>query len=192
MESRLRKRWQSDARLDSLLVSGFSLGEGIAVAVVIGSLLALAVVRYAPALEHTAVSEVLELSRAAQVDWMEQWVVKGGMPVLSGALRVPLPAETLQTMAGFPYREEVDLTRTVQSLDVASTDGEILFYLRRQGTASTRLAIQFRPAFGPGDSPATVLWLCGRAAVPSGLLRVGEDRTTLPNEALPSACRGHS
>lgn len=55
-------------------------------------------------------------------------------------------------------------------------------------TGEHRLGIWL--AVGPGDSPATLSWLCGSSAVPPGLERLGADVTTVPSRHLPSTCRG--
>jgi hypothetical protein len=191
LTSRRAKRWVSDARDESLLASGLSLGEGLAVAFVVGVLLLVALARYRPALTHTAIVEVFSLSSVARMAWIEQWAVKGGMPVSGGALRSPAPQQTLQSLPGIRQSPASEVSRYVQSVDEAAEDGQIVFQLRGMRRPSSSLIVQFRPAFGPGESPATVLWLCGRAAVPEGFLRVGESRTTLANDELPSSCRGH-
>ncbi len=188
----MARRWASDAREESLLVSGLSLGEGLAVALIFGVLLLVVLTRYRAALTHTAVSEVLGLSSVARIAWIEQWAVRGAMPVSDGALRASAPRQTLQALAGFRQLPEGGWSRYVQALDETAVDGQIVFRLRGLNLPSKSLIVHFRPAFGPGESPATVLWLCGRAPVPNGFLRVGEDQTTLSNDELPSSCRGHS
>ena len=182
----------SDARDESLLASGLSLGEGLAVAFVVGVLLLMALARYRAALTHAALVEVFALTSVARVAWVEQWAVTGGMPVSGGALRSPAPRLTLQSLPGIRRNPESGVSRYVQSVDETAEDGQIVFQLRGVKRPSSSLFVQFRPAFGPGEAPATFLWLCGRAAVPEGFLRVGEDRTTLSNDDLPSPCRGHS
>jgi hypothetical protein len=186
----MRRSWKIGALEESLLVSGMSIGEGLAVVLILGILLAFALTRYRAALTHTTVSEVLDLSSAARIAWVEQWAVEGRLPVHDGALSAPAPRETLHTLSGLRNASDGDLSRYVHALDETAADGQIVFQLRGSSPLARPLIVQFRPAFGPGAVPSTVLWLCGRAAVPAGFVRVGEDRTTLTNAELPSACRG--
>jgi hypothetical protein len=192
LKSRNESRWRSGAREESLLVSGLSLGEGIAIALTLGILLTLALTRYRAGLTHTAVSEVLGLSSAVRLAWIEQWAVEGRLPVSNGALSAPAPRETLRMLAGLSRPPNGDLSQYVHALDETATDGQIVFWLRNQNPQARPLIVQFRPAFGPGAIPATVLWLCGRAKLPAGFVRVGADLTTLTNAELPSACRGRT
>jgi hypothetical protein len=190
LTSRKGRRWRIGGQEEALLVSGMSIGEGLAVVLILGILLALALTRYSAALPHTTASEVFDLSSAARIAWVEQWAVEGRLPVHDGALSAPSPRETLHTLSGLRNASDGDLSRYVHALDETAADGQIVFQLRGPTPPTRPLIVQFRPAFGPGAVPATVLWLCGRAAVPAGFLRVGEDLTTLTNAQLPSACRG--
>jgi Tfp pilus assembly major pilin PilA len=52
-----------------------------------------------------------------------------------------------------------------------------------------RPLVTFRPATDPTDDMATVIWICGRGAVPSGRVANGEDLTNVPDEWLTHQCR---
>jgi hypothetical protein len=190
LTSRRWRRWRKGGQEESLLASGLSLGEGLAVLLILGILLALGLTRYSAGVRHTAVAEVFDLSGPARMAWIEHWAVDGRMPVSDGTVSTPAPNDMLQTLPGLSRSPEGNLSQYVRALDQTAADGQIVLRLRSLNPAARSLIVQFRPAFGPGANPATVLWLCGRAKVPAGFVRVGEDLTTLTNAELPSACRG--
>jgi hypothetical protein len=179
--------WSRDTYATSLLASGFSLGEGVAVVALIGVLIALALMPVRHSMDHFTSTEVLWMSAPQKLDWAEQWAVHGDMPVSRS--RAAPKGKTLRQVTGLSIDRPDDLSRYLSSIDRRTTDGMTVFTLKARAPRST---IALRAAFGPGEYPATVLWLCGRAPVPRGFVRVGEDRTVLADEALPSPCRGTS
>ncbi|GAA5218162.1 pilin [Corallincola platygyrae] len=49
--------------------------------------------------------------------------------------------------------------------------------------------LSFRPAVVKGSPSSPIAWLCGYSEAVEGMTAIGENRTDLPSEMLPSACR---
>lgn len=184
---RWAREWSQDPQDTSLLVSGFSLGEGLAVVALVGVLTALAVQPVRDSIDRFKVTEALWLSVNQKIDWIEQWATHGGMPVRRS--QVAPNGATLRLVTGLYFDNPDRYIMHLSGVDTAATDGMIVFTMNAPSPQPT---LAFRPAFGPGETPATILWLCGRASVPRSFARSGEDRTSLSNEKLPSPCRGES
>ena len=182
-----RGKWSRDEYDATLLVSGFSLGEGIAILALLGGLIALALNPARTSIDHFAATETLLMSTPHRIDWSEQWAIHGEIPA-SGSEAITR-GNTLRQSNGRSIKDPSDLGRFISRVDQRATDGMIVFTLKAPAPQPT---IAFRAAFGPGESPATMLWLCGRALVPRGFVRVGADRTSLVDAKLPSPCRGTS
>ncbi len=181
------REWSHDPYDTSLLVAGFSLGEGIAVVALVGILMAGALKPVRGSFDHFATTEALRMSTPQKLDWAEQWAVHGDMPVSRS--QVTPKGLALRQVTGLSIDKPNDLSKYLSSVDQRATDGMTVFTLKSPASQPT---LALRAAFGPGEYPATVLWLCGRAPVPSGFVRVGADRTSLADETLPSPCRGRS
>lgn len=63
------------------------------------------------------------------------------------------------------------------------------FTLFVEGTRAT-YGVSFRAALPEASPRAPMLWVCGYAAVPPGFRTVAGNRTDVPAEYLPAACRG--
>lgn len=63
------------------------------------------------------------------------------------------------------------------------------FTLLVEGERAT-YGVSFRAALPESSPRAPMLWLCGYAAVPPGYRTVAGNRTDIPAEYLPAACRG--
>lgn len=48
--------------------------------------------------------------------------------------------------------------------------------------------LTFRPAVVTGSPTSPIAWLCGFDEPVTGMQAVGENKTTVPKEILPSAC----
>lgn len=184
---RWAREWSQDPYDTSLLVSGFSLGEGLAVVAVVGILTGLAVSPGRDSIDRFKVTEALWLSVIQKLDWIEQWATDGDMPVHRS--QVTPKGATLRLVTGLYFDKPDAYIKHLSGVDLGATDGMVVFTMNAPASQQT---VSFRPAFGPGVTPATIIWLCGRASVPPGFARLGEDRTSLSNEKLPSPCRGDS
>lgn len=58
-----------------------------------------------------------------------------------------------------------------------------------EANLATGQRLTLRAAFGPGEVPATLMWVCGRSRIAPGFTVVGKDLTTMTLDVLPSSCR---
>lgn len=156
----------------SLLMTGNSLGELLLVCGLVGLMLTEALSGVQAAARHITQVEVFSLITADKVHWVEAWANDG--------VRPPESTPVFESFAEGKY---------VSSFAADTGDGTASFLL----TAETGLEgemLTFRPAF-PRDSQHSVIWVCGRAAVPKGFVARGSNYTTLAPGDLLSTCREH-
>jgi hypothetical protein len=189
MYSRAINAWSDEPLGQSLRDGGLSAEEGIAVVVALCVLVTLAIVQgAAPAIQHSKITEALTLSLNAKVALMEQWAISGELPGKDGA-GAAVAAAALAEVAAAKARDGNRLGKYVEALDPRAYDGSVLLTFHDQQHGIGGQTLQFRPAFGPGEAPATLVWVCGRAPLSAVFTYVGTDRTTLADTALPSMCR---
>jgi len=155
---------------------GVSLGETLLVALLIGVMLALTLGNVLNIFVKTAATEALSLSAPIKLYWAERWANDG--PQETSAL----PADTPGLRGTSKY---------FALADVEQADGAVTFAFNDQFSFMDGRQITMRAASGPGEYPATLVWICGRAPVPHGFTVRGVDRTDTDTAQLPSPCRAH-
>ena len=74
--------------------------------------------------------------------------------------------------------------------EVKVVDGAIHLDMRSHHDSSAgNKILSFRPAILTAGEAATVVWVCGNAAVPEGMQAAGENATTLRGGELYAVCR---
>jgi hypothetical protein len=167
----------------SLLISGFSVGEGVAVFALLAGVTLVAALQISPAIARVTAMEAISLSTHPKVDWMERWALGGDLPVRDGKVvtaAIAVSGIELEVLPPSRYYAQVPKSDT-QDFAIYRRHGDQKSFGGDQ--------LQILPAFGPGAVPQTMVWLCGRAPIPPGFTRAGVERTTVPNLALPSVCR---
>ena len=110
-----RGEWSRDEYDATLLVSGFSLGEGIAVLALLGGLIALALNPARTSIDHFAATETLLMSTPHRIDWSEQWAIHGEIPA-SGSEAITR-GNTLRQSNGRSIKDPSDLGRFISRVD---------------------------------------------------------------------------
>ena len=90
----------------------------------------------------------------------------------------------------WPDRQSLNLAQDTKNAHAAAEAVQGVISLERQARHDYGVAnkiLSLRPATGPSN--ATVLWVCGNAAVPQGMQVSGVNRTSLKQAELYVACR---
>jgi hypothetical protein len=176
--------------------AGTSLGEGIAVATLLGLLVMFAATSLHGALSRFKVLEAIELSAGDKSEWMEHWALTGSWPMRASPDSV-VPVSVLPKAVTFLKNHYVDAKRE----DVA--DGNLGYHFAAPRVVTLNEGLPFnvgdaalqgysvgiRPAFAPGETPTSVVWLCGYAEPPPGFVAPTKNLTDVPAALLPSPCR---
>ena len=177
-------------------VTGTSLGEGIAVVILLGMLAALAVSGTRGVQSRIRVLEAIGAASADKVQWMEHWAVTGLWP--TPAPGRAFPVSVLAPPASAPYTEFTNVQTRHEDVE----DGSLSFRFAeprsigiagvpfRVGDAALQgYSVGIRPAFASADAPTSVVWLCGYAEPPPGFVAPTKNLTNVPPALLPSPCR---
>jgi hypothetical protein len=170
---------------NTLLHTGFSVGEGLCVFALIGILAGLAISASSGVSAHLAALEPLALSGGLKTEWVLFWAESGKFsndPDIGLEGTPELPPDLVESRGQFPWRR-------IEQDAVTETNGVFGFSIRKRPDGTGGQSIFIRPAFSEGRAPTTLLWVCGHAPPPPGFHVVGEDKTTMKNQDLASPCR---
>jgi type IV pilus assembly protein PilA len=178
-------------------MTGFSLGEGIVVAVLLGVLAAFAVAGTRGVLSRVKVLEAVDLSAGVKTEWMEHWSVTGSWPTPAPGAAAPASVLALSPSVKLMAPHYVEAKQEdVEDGSLAFTFAEPCSVTSLQGftlgvsdAALHGYSVGIRPAFAPARAPTSVVWLCGYAEPPPGFVAPTKNLTDAPAALLPSPCR---
>jgi type IV pilus assembly protein PilA len=90
--------------------------------------------------------------------------------------------------AGLPPPNKI-VSNLVSSVTVRADDIDIVFGNNVNGTIKGK-TLTLRPAVVADAQVVPIAWICASAAVPDQMTAHGDDRTNIPPNLLPVACRG--
>jgi hypothetical protein len=163
----------------SRLSTGFTPGEVLFTLLLIGFLGALAARQVPDLMASVAAMEAFELSTGPKVAWVEYWATTGQLP----------PGPGPDIAAARPNRTGEREGRYFPGPPVIGSEGSVTYTFGPEAKLATGQRLTLRAAFGPGEIPATLMWVCGRSPIAPGFTVAGKDLTTMTRDVLPSPCR---
>ena len=154
--------------------TGFTLIELMIVVAIIGILAAIALPAYQDYTIRAQVTESFTITSELKPSIRDYYKDRGRFPSDNQQAGVPLAQHLLGNyVAGI---EVVDgaMHVTLGNYINSHLEGQIL---------------TIRPVFVTESPTSPISWVCGRNLAPNGMTAAGEDRTTVDDKHLPSACR---
>lgn len=130
-----------------------------------------------PQIDRARVSEAFSVFRAEQIEMQERFALSAPWPDTS--LNT---AETLNSLRAELRSGAIDARF---GADFVASD-TVLTLRAGVPQPSTRTP---RSAHSPPSPATTLLWQCGHAEFPTGVVALAADQTTLPDYLLPLSCR---
>lgn len=153
---------------------GFTLIELMVVVSIIGILASIALPSYQIYLQRAEVVEALSMASTIKEKITDYYVEQLDFPLDNDAAGVPAPA--------------LLMGNRITSVVVGSGAIHITFG-HKASTLLQGKVLSFRPAQVIGSPASPIAWLCGFDEAVPGMQAVGENKTTLTAEFLPSSCR---
>ncbi|CAM3448107.1 pilin [Parendozoicomonas haliclonae] len=155
-------------------VKGFTLIELMVVVAIIGILASVAMPQYQMYIHRSEVVDALTFSTSVREKVASYHAENLGFPANNTQAGVPAP--------------ELLIGNRVTSITVEA--GAIHIQLGNKSPKPLHgKTLTFRPAVVIGSVASPMSWLCGYDEPVPGMKAVGQNKTDIPNELLPSACR---
>lgn len=153
---------------------GFTLIELMVVISMIGILASLAIPEYQNWMQSEKVANAVKLSEPLKVYVEEYYQQNQTFPIDNVRASLPMPNKLLSP--------------EVEGIQVEN--GAFHIFLAPSVNAQLNdPVITVRPVYVANSPKSPVSWICGNAAIPSGMLAAGQNKTTVPYTMLPLSCR---
>lgn len=153
---------------------GFTLIELMIVVAIIGILASIAIPAYQDYTIRAQVVESFSIASELKLSINDYYKARGSFPPDNAAAGVPEPRYLIGN-----YVERVEVV-----------DGAVHVRFGHHGHSALHdQVLSIRPLVVTGSPTSPISWACGYSSPPEGMEAIGEDRTTLANPFLPSACR---
>lgn len=152
---------------------GFTLIELMVVIAMIGILASVALPQYSKYIQRSELVDPLAMAAAIREDITVFYLEQGHFPANN-------------EQAGVPARDFL-IGNRVTGIEVEN--GAIHIYLgNKASTPLHNTILTFRPAVVTGSPTSPIAWLCGFDQPVKGMQAVGENKTSVPKDILPSSC----
>jgi type IV pilus assembly protein PilA len=153
---------------------GYTLMEMMAVLAIMMILALMTVPSYLDRIVRQQIEAALPLADVAKKPIADAWSLLHMFPADNAAVGLPAPDKVVNNYVS---------SLTVQDGVIHVTFGN------RVNKSIVGKTLSLRPAVVVDAPVVPVAWVCGKAPAPDKMTLMGEDRTTVPAELLPSACR---
>jgi type IV pilus assembly protein PilA len=152
---------------------GFTLIELMIVVAIIGILAAVAIPAYTDYLKRAKVSEAFILASSLTITIVDYYAYHGKLPQSNEAAELPKP----ENLGG----------QYVESMQIENGAIHVTF---QEGVSDNGSKLTLRPAIVITYPPTNALtWVCGYAKAVKGMTLIGDNKTDLAPEYLPSNCQ---
>ena len=153
---------------------GFTLIELMIVVAIIGILAAIAIPAYQDYTIRAQIVEAFTISEELKPKIRETYRYRGTFPADNEDAGIPAPQHLIGN-----YTQRIELA-----------DGALhITFGHKANVLIADQTLTLRPMYVTESPVSPISWHCGNSVPPPGLTPAGENRTTVENKYLPSACR---